>query len=335
MILTVVLFMVSLSLSQVVGNSTSIFLVNANKFTIEILLSLCIIYTGKYCYRVAKSDIRKFVLVAIFNYMEMTLLYVSATLLPVGNTSGLYMGFWITFTTAVDVLRKKVSKLTIITATVAILGIILLTQPWHFSPNMADTPCEYIDKYIDSNYSVNSLSANSSFFANSSNSTKLSDGGSKSLLMGYIFIVIATVSSTIADNISKSLYSNYSVFCVLLWVGLIQLLLTLFVLAGLGYFQPSSLLFPDGHACLGFTIGFIITMTMDHLMLNITFVYFTVSMVALVMVFTTIGLYVVQRTLLKKFHSGNANSMEVLGIICILVTPIISTLISHYFVISL
>ena len=326
MLLAAAGYVMSVSTSQAVGEKTSIFLANSIRFTLEILLSILCICIGKSSVTVGKSDIYKFLLVALFNYGHLTLFYISATLLPVGNMDGCDAGLYIAFTTCLDVVRKQVSKVSIILAGVAIIGLILLTQPWHFAHSLSISPCEY----IDNNYSMITV-INHSSPENITITVKSTENGFNPLILGYILIVFSSVCTCIADNMTRLLYANYSIFCVFLWTGVIQAVITGIILAAMAIVVPSGLSLPSGPACLKFSIAFIFSMTMAHILFNVAFLYLPVSKAAILSSLSTIGLYVIQRTLLKMFNPGNANTMEVFGIACILSASVASPLISHYF----
>ena len=323
MLIASALYVLSISTSQAVGDKASVFLANIIRFSFEVLLSIVCITIGSYSFTVAKSDIYRFVLAALFNYTYITLLYISATLLPVGNLNGIDVGLYIACSTCFDVVRKHVSKVFIIVAGVAILGLILLTQPWHFTESFPISPCEY----IDNNYSI---VANYSSSNNITITIKSVESNLNPLLLGYILIVCSGICTSVADNIAKSLYAKYSIFCVFLWTGLIQALVTAAILTGMAIVVPSSLSLPSGPACLKFSIFFFFCLTTAHILLNVAFLYIPVSKAAIISALSTIGLYVVQRTLLKMFNPGNANAIEVLGIVLILFASVASPLISYF-----
>ena len=242
----------SVSTSEAVGDKNSVFLANAIRLTLEILLSIIFIYKETYSITVAKSDIYRFVVVALFHYAAITLFYISATLLPVGNIDGSFIGLYIAFTTCLDIVRKQVSKVSIIFSIVAIIGLILLTQPWNFSNSLPFSPCEY----IDNNYSMMAI-ANDSHRENISIITRPTKSPLNPLLLGYTSVVLCSLCICLADNIVRSLYTNYSIFCVFLWTGLFQAVFTGIIFTGLAIVLPSSLSLPSGPACLSFSIVFI------------------------------------------------------------------------------
>ena len=179
MFLAVVGYVVSVSMSQAVGDKISVFLGNSIRFSLEILLSVLFICLGKYSVKVAKSDIYRFVVVSLFNYVSITLFYISAILLPVGNMDGSFIGLYIVFATCLEIVRKQVSKVSIIFSIVVVFGLILLTQPWHFTDSIPFSLCEY----IDNNYSM-TVVANASHHKNMSIITKFTKSSLNPLLLG-------------------------------------------------------------------------------------------------------------------------------------------------------
>ena len=323
--LAVLGYIVSVSTSQVAGNKTSIFLVNIFRFVFEIIVSVIFILRGKYSFTVAKADIYKFILAASLNYTYLVMFYLAVPLLPVGNISGTSMGIKIFCTTCFDVFRKHVSKLSILIAALAVFGLLLLTQPWHLISAIVISPCDY----IDSNYSI-TLNVTNSNLGNASTIIKHPDYMVNPTVLGYTLLICSALASSVGDNVIRWLYSDYPVFCVVLWLAIIQALITVIILAGLAIFQPLNLSFPSGHACLGFTIAFIISMSFTHILFNVNYFFFPVSKTAVLCSCRLVGLYTIQRTLLKKFHPGNANVMEVCGIICIFVSTIASPVLVHF-----
>ena len=102
MFLAAATYVVSVSTSKVVGGMTSVFLANSITFTFEVLLSIVCIYTGGFSFTVAKSDINRFMAAAFCNYAYITLFYISASLLSVGNMHGSYIGLYIAFATSLE-----------------------------------------------------------------------------------------------------------------------------------------------------------------------------------------------------------------------------------------
>ena len=321
-LLGVVCCILSITSSQVAGNKTSIFIPNIFRFTFDIILSSLCMAVGKLSFVVQKSDTCKLVLAACLNYIYTTLFYLAAPLLPVGNMDGIYAGLYIALATTLDIVRKQVSRYFIITSVLAITGLLLLTQPWHFSEEIRMSPCDY----IDNNYSL-IVHRNDSVLGEMSYSSSL---GFNSLLLGYLMVMFGTVSLVVADNFSRSLLQTYSALCLIFWNAVIQVVITGVILAGLALAYDSNLSFPSGHACLAFTIVFIMAMTASHLMNMFPLVYFPVSVGGMIFPLATIGLYVIQRTVLKMFHPGNANVMEVFGIICIVIASLASPVITFF-----
>ena len=325
-LVAVVCCIMSITSSQVAGNKTSIFLANIFRFAFDMIVSTLCVVIRKHSIVVQKSDICKLVSAACLNYLYTTLFYLAAPLLPVGNMDGVYAGLYIAFTTTVDVVRKQVSRSFIFTAALAITGLLLLTQPWHFSDDVKIPPCDY----LDNNYSFIFHTNESSYPRNPSKFSLNSILGINSLLLGYLMVTCATISLTVADNLTFSLLQTYPFWSLILWNGVIQFGITGTILAGLGLSNTSNLSFPTGCACLGFTVVFIIAMTTSHLMNFVPLVYLPVSTGGMVFPIATIGLYIIQRTALKIFHPGNANMMEVFGIICVVVASLASPIITFF-----
>ena len=99
--LTVSSLVIAIFSSQAIGNRSSIFILSSIKFVFDIAFSGVCTYLQKSSFKIEKKDRYMYVLLAVFNYADFVL-YVSATLLPVGNMEGIYVGLCIIFTTFIE-----------------------------------------------------------------------------------------------------------------------------------------------------------------------------------------------------------------------------------------
>ena len=164
-----------------------------------------------------------------------------------------------------------------------------------------------------------------------SNTDFIAPGGSIILSVGYTLAILGVIIVCISDNLSQSLYKKYSIFCVLLSVSLLQCIITLLIVVVLLVFQSEILHFPSGTACFSLAIAFMCFMTAGHFLFKVSFLYFMVSQSAAVNGLTIIGLYIIQRTVFKELNPGNANVMEIIGVVIVTLLSIVNPVLVDYF----
>ena len=321
-------YTVSLTSSQISGENANLCMANMFRFLFEIAISiLCILVTRSSLF-IEKNNIYKFIIAASFNLIFIFLFYMSSNVLPLGNMDGIFAGFMITISTLVDVVRGQVSKWSCTAASLAAIGVLLLTQPWNTVVNMdilQQAPCQNIEnnyyniaKEMDThmNQSSSKLEGNyDGFYVNPS-------------ILGYTYLFIASLACCLGNNMIRSLINTYSIYCYLFWGGLIQAGFTGAILIFIEAIKSTELRFSKEPVCFGFTIVFIIAMTTSHMLQNFTFKYLPVSTVAMGSLVSTLLLYIIQRTLLKDYQPGHRNLIEISGIVCIICAGIVSPIIS-------
>ena len=320
-------YTVCLTSSQISGENASIFVANMFRFLFEIAFSvICILVTRSSLF-VEKKNIYKFIIAATFNLIFVCLFYMSSSVLPLGNMDGIFAGFLIVISTLIDVVRGQISKWSCTAASLAAIGVLLLTQPWHTAINMEipqQAPCQI----IENNYY--NISKPMDIYINES-SCQIEDHHGFCVnpsILGYTYLFIASLACCLGDNMIKSLINTYSVYCYLFWGGITQAVFTGVTVIFTESIQSTNLRFPKEPVCLGFTFGFIIAMIISHTLQNVTFKYLPVSKVAMGSLVSIILLYIIQRTLLKDFQPGHRNLIEIGGILCIILAGIVSPIIS-------
>ena len=303
---------VSLQLS---GIKSNIFQLNSLKFTIQCLGNLPVLCIMQHSLQVAKKHAHLFVLVGTFNVIFSSAFYFSSSFMPVGNLDGLLTAFCILTSVIFDFYKGSVSKQSLVVSCVAIVGILLLIQPWNIQNEQHQkslSPCHYmgISKVPYTNNSdIDEVVGNGSVVY------KTTEKQTYSLWLGYIFIVIAAISITIDGNIVKSLVEQYPSPVVLFWVILFEGFVSFIInLIWISLNGDASYTFPSGNYCVLFTLFFIIFSCISNTLGYYAYKQLHVSTIALTMVIITIFLYVSQRTFLSDFHSGHGNTMELFGV---------------------
>ena len=312
--------------AQMFGGKITIFALNVYKFAIYFVIATVWVVTRADSIKVAKKDIFKLVISSGFQYMKNTLYYTAAAYLPVGNLDGIYAGLLLIFATTVDFVCQKISKQSIFVSLLAVAGVILLSQPWQIEDTSdlhQTAPCDLID------------SLNLSTFANASdfNTTTSGDMTSKQtwinpVLLGYMILVIAGVCSITAGNLFKSLLQSYSVSCIFFWAAITNIIYSLVIVVVLKFTSDITLMLPTGYSCLGYSILFLISVTITAVTVYCLYSLITLSKLAVTKAFGLIALYVLQRTLLKAFNPGHGNFLEILGVIFTLIASVLCPVVS-------
>ena len=299
---------------QLSGIKSNIFQLNSLRFTVQCLVNTSVICFMQHPLKVAMKHIHFFLIVGIFNLIYASGFYFSSSFMPVGNLDGLLAAFYILTSVVFDFYRKSVSKLSVVVSCVAVVGILLLIQPWNFQKEHQRrplSPCHYmgISKApIENGSYIYEVVGNSSVIFTAAETTK------HSLWLGYIIIVITSITLTIESNVIRLLVDEYPPPVVLFWVILFQGLVSVIFNLSLTSFSGADLYtFPSEKYCLLFTCLFIIFSGFSNSMVYYAFKYLPVSSVALSMVIMTICMYISQRTFLSDFHPGHANITELFG----------------------
>ena len=319
-------------LIQTFGKKSNIFLLNCMRFAIEAAFAVVIATTFCYSVKVAKKDIYKFVLSLSLNYAFIVAFYSSSYTLPGGNLDGLYGGLYILIATFFDVAKGTISKLSIATSSFAILGILLLTQPWHMElqpPKIILLPCEYLEGTNitfsdDRNITFASFNQTISF-------EMLHSPSKLALFLGYFYLLVASISNVVAGNIYRNILQDYSIYCLLFWSGFFQFSLSAIITISLKFYGVNNISLPKSGPCLWFILAFVLSACIAKGSTNIASKYMPVSKIALSTPVTTVILYIFQRTVLNAFHPGHANFLEIIGIVCIFLAALLSPLITILF----
>ena len=316
--------------AQMFAGKITIFALNVYRFSIHSIIAMVWVVTRKDSIKVAKKDIFKLVISSGFQFIKSTLYYTAAAYLPVGNLDGFYAGFMLIFATTVDFVCQKISKQSIFVSFLALTGVTLLSQPWQIEGtsnlNLTQALCDYMG------------TLNLSTFANVSdfNTTSPGDMISKQLqinpvLLSYILLVIASVCSITAGNLCKSLLQSYSVSCIFFWAGISNIIYSLVIVVVLKFTSDITLMLPTGYSCLGYSILFLISVTITSVSVYCLYSFITLSKLAVTKAFGLIALYVLQRTLLKAFNPGHGNFLEILGVIFTLIASVLCPLVSIFY----
>ena len=307
--------------SQVASAKTNIFILNAMRYSVQIVIGILIVIVTNDSLYVAWRHACLMVASFSGNILYVSVFYLAATFMPIGNLDALYCVMYCITATLYDVMRKVVNKVTIAASAIAILGIMLLAQPWKHEfkePRLKMIPCDYLDgDYDPSTFNTSVTVGNDTDYTTigptDTHHSRMNE------IYGYICIAMAAIGMTIHGNINKYLYSHeYKVGCILFWQGIAGCLTSNSVLAILSVTTNHSYYtYPTGFWCIIFSALYGFSSLFGYIFANFAYPYLCISELAVANTVITIILYVVQRTVLSAFHSGNANTVEVLGIIII------------------
>ena len=307
--------------AQVSALKANIFQLNSLRFGLQlVLITPVIIYKG-YSMKIEPKYIHLLAGYVIGNILFSSCFYFAASFMPVGNLHNLFVSFFILISTVYDFIKRDVNWKTVIIALTAMLGIILLAQPWN-DQNLGElttvSPCEYLDTYSGDTHNLSDVTSG---FYLQVNVTKLeSSGGLKSKAwFQYIFIILCAILNTVACNMLRRLVLEYANLTIMFWSALFEGLISFVInMIWTALIHGSFYAFPPGKFCLLFSCCFIVCSASVNSLTFYTFQYITISTDAINNAFVAILLYISQRTFLKNFHPGHANLVEVLGVVIVI-----------------
>ena len=313
-------------MAQAIGNRTSMFEINFFRFALQSLVGLAVVLYAEESLRIAKKDIYKLIIGVPFSYVKCTVFYLAAVIMPVGDMDGIFVALYIIFSTGFDLGIGRISKISLLSSGLGVIGVIFLCQPWH-PWDTSNTP-EFAPCDLLANKSLMALHHNSSHHNNTTMSMVEVKWYSNKYILGILYIILTAASCTVSGNIFKSLLTVYPVYSIVFWTGFLQCIPSGIILVSLRYFGNGHLSFPVGGVCLALTVLFICSLTCITVSGKFVYKALPVSKAALAISFGALALYIVQRTLLKDFYPGHANALEIIGIVfifaCASIAPIIS-----------
>ena len=297
----------------------SVLQVNCARFVIIPAVTLFTHCIWKYPLEINRQIFVKLAACSILHFVSTTCYYLTATFMPVGNLNGLEAAFGTVLATGYDFYRKKIKKLSIVSATLAVVGVILLAQPWakkdevHF----ALAPCEYLQ---NSSQPLLVKIAN-----NTLDQQQYAGNGLQNWLNGhkdifpYLILVIISVSAVTRGVLIREVLAEYPVQTILFWhvtlAGFFSLILNQF---SSQLFDASFFEVPPGTLCWVLTLLYIAITGCGTASAFFTYKRTHVSTTEITDIALTVALYICQRTLLKQFHPGHANATEIVGIVIII-----------------
>ena len=245
--------------------------------------------------------------------------YASATFMPLGNFNGLHAAFATVLATGYDFYWKRINKVSVISAVCAIIGIILLTQPWATKDEikLLVSPCEYLEN--TSQPLIQTIINGSNPYQQQNAKDVLKTWFNKySDIISFLLITFISVTAVTKGVLIRQIFTEYPVTTILFWhvtiEGFASLIMNIFWSA----FSNSPFLdVPSGSLCKLFTVLFLVFTAFGTVFSFLGYKRTFVSTTEVTDITFTVFLYLCQRTFLKQFHPGHGNVVEVIGIVTI------------------
>ena len=256
--------------------------------------------------------------------------YFTAACMPAGTFNGMRGAFSTVIATTYDFYKGKISKRAIISIVGAVIGIILLTQPWaeHTEVHLALSPCEYLEnESLPLKLDINTTRAMPNH-EDQHDALQIWFQKYKTPI-GYILTFIISVMIVVKGIFLRELVLEYPVSTILFWHTAASAIPTIILnLIWSKYFSKPFFDLPSGDLCWLLTVLFIASAACANGVAFVVYKRTHVSTTALMTIAFTVFLYASQRTFLKPFNPGHANVVEVIGIIVISFSVSILRLIS-------
>ena len=320
-------YAISIVSTQVSVLDLNILQYNMIRYLIQALVAFGIMHFRRESVKILKDDMSYFITIGLLDMTGTVCIFATATFLPIGNLDAFYNAVLIVIASCYKIMKRQISYLGVVTYLILVVGIVLLTQPWNSQVHrnvINMSPCRYI------NYNENMSGLMN--YANASSNTTVTmvtdavddifpDGWltKHSQLLGYAVLIIAALEYTGHGVLSRSLLKNYKVPVVIFWVSLLELILSFIIsLVWQSLRREAFFMVPAGSYCVLFMCMYIIFMTLSNFVIYYVHGYFKSYPYSVACLPTIVLLYLIQRTALKWFQPGNANLVEIVGVVLIL-----------------
>ena len=342
-------YLVTMLSVQMTTQKTNVMELNALRYATEGFIVLVASILTRHSLKLKIKVLPYVIVIVVSEIVYCTCFFFAAGFMPAGNIEGAYTAGFLAFSTFCDLLLlKSISKLSVVSAVVSCVGILLLVQPWNQTPMELKpiAPCDYFDgntnyssyiaeRAINFNYSV---PVTKMWDTEGINTTMDTDdyGYHKvkpSLItlneyIGYTLAICGAISSSVAGYAYKKALLSVNMEPLLFWTFLTESLVSLLLAAAWNIFHGYGFGLPSGTFCLLFTLLFTTASGVGTVLTYCAFRYIAVSALALVWPLMTMALYVCQRTFLLKYHPGQSNSTEVGGILLITTGAVLSAVVN-------
>ena len=332
--MTVLSYFIAITSSQISGLQINIFELCLGRYLILFTLVTLLVAYKKESLKMNREHLKYVFFLIIVDVLQSSCTYTATTFLPVGNLDAFHSAVFIIAASLYDTIKKQTTKLRMFCAFIVVIGIILLTQPWHTAEHHhIRAPCKYLNGFINatneilpdftySNYTQNHTAIQKTYYATwIFNHQKL---------VGYLLVVLGGLGHTVRSNLAKYLQAHYSVCAVLFWVFLGDAIFSFSITVVWKLIKEESFMDVSlGTYCILFTCTYLLFSLSGTCFSYLSVNYVQVSSYAFSLVSITVLLYVSQRTFLKSFYPGNANVMEVFGVvICLFGMAILPAIVS-------
>ena len=299
----------------------NMFQINSCRYIIMCVVGLTTTCLFKYSMDISSQHWRTLMLCSVVHLYYGTTYNFTASFMPLGNLDGLHSAFATVTATAYDFCKKKISKASVVSAFVAVIGIICLSQPWKHHPpvEIVGIPCEYLDNlshplemnepnssFVDTHMSTNYYTLMSWFHRNKTS-------------IGYFLIFTGSLMSILRGVLLRDLMREYPVPPLLFWCSVVEGIMTIILnLIWSKMFETPFFTLPSSQICSLLTVLFVVFSAFGNIFSYYACKRTFVSTITVANIISSVFLYGSQRTLLKQFHPGHANIVEVVGIVLII-----------------
>ena len=306
--------------------------INCIRYLVMAVIGLSFAVSNNYSLGIRRPHIWKLLVCVILRLFGGTGFLFAASFMPLGTFGALQSAVGALLAAIYDFLKRKATFVSLLSAWIAIVGILLLSQPWRQtqSVKLAVIPCEY---FQNTSQSVVQLSVN----ANAFNATEQPKGGlnhwfqTNQEIIGYTLTVTIPTVSVIRGVFLRELMKEYSIPSILYWHTIAETILHVIInMLWSQVFNVPFLNYPEGTVCIMAFVLLLLSAIISNTCSYYAFGRTNVSTSTIAEVVFAALLYVCQRTFLKEFHPGHANVIEIIGIVVIIVSVPSLRLVSFY-----
>ena len=328
--------------TQLAGGKTNIFQQNSLRYGATFLLANVMLLFSRNTLWFDKKHIPTMVATALLNFASSSSVFFATSFMPLGNIEAMYIGLYIIMSTIVDLIHQDIKLQSALASSITIVGLICLAQPWSQLLERLEVeklPCEYWQDGKYGNLTNRSASYEETKISNSTSEDTqrpyfiVIDGQKHYIkvdprLVGYIIICYAAFLSTFRGIFAKKLRKEFEMDTLAFWLAIIEIISAVAVTviwALANGVMPFT--FSSEPLCLGILLLFPFGGAVTYFLWIYSIGMFNVSKMALSNCTILISVYILQRTVLKKFHPGAENVSEVFGVVLVLCSLLVILLI--------
>ena len=329
----IILHVVWFITAQLIGKAYPVFESNVFRFIAQTAICALLAVPGRHSFTFrTKSDFTLLTISSLTYSSFILSMYMAALYLPLGNLDGVFFGTYILLNVITAIAKRRVSLTVILSAVLAIAGVLCIVQPDFMFPgsealdsDVIECPCtnlSYIPKtesalerHVSRETYRSTMDNCSNMIASSTSNQKLkTNQGLSGEINGYIFAITAGISFGICNQITSAyLVQHYHYAVTSFWNGIVGIIVSLILMAS---FETPG--FNTVPLCILFLVIHCLAGSCILVCCNIAWINVPPEEFSILETLAVVLLLIAQSTFMRRFHPPHGNWEEIFGIVLVL-----------------